>query len=772
MNITESIANFILSHESQDDRFERFCNQLVGDLEGGAVVLSTSRSWDLGRDGSVRARSGSIYTCCSLSGRVDSKARKDIKRLTTKTKQIDRIYFCSSQDLGESKRDQIEEELRTLVPEGSTINVYGRSQLGEIAASRQSLFLLFYKKEVEDCLAIISNVSSNEGAEADVFGLALATAGHESSDVIRRELYKATIRQILADGKPRNVAECAHSLSSIFRLNKVVSDSAISYQLGYLESEGQVTLASGRYGLTERGREELNNQEVAAVDKLLVGRQRIREEVERKIGHKLSDAHFERIWAVAQERMAHFFFLRGKEMLSLVSRIVEPEEGLGDLPDDNAPLFFVDELAAAVAETSSSSDQKEELRQAFIDLFEGASGAAFEWLLEICIGFVALCSLGVEAETGRALESVFRKTSLVFDTDVVLSLLGEGEPGHEGVLAIVQRWKILGGGIWVAKGVLEELAYHAWIAENDFQEVIGWIPGTPADRLDLIENALVRSFAELLAKKKARRNQWRQYIGQFKGDHKYDTSRVEAFLRENYSFRVLPAASDIEKDLEQKAKEFFLRIPRHKDTDPAIIEDKARRDSTLYAAIHRHIREARERDLECGCLLVSSARRMLLIERAGREFGEPDMVVSIGGMLSLLSLVPGVSVGIGAMKAFLFDARRPVFSGPLERLLLRVIRESQEVEMPWAKRGLLVREFRKRLVEDAKNAGEYYRRREDRRDLEEKALSEEALPRTAEILRSSLDAVASQTKLKEENYRLARLVESLREEVDRYKRTR
>ena len=81
--LTVPISTAIIGQERYPTRFEKFCNALIGELEGGVPVVSTSASWDLGRDGRAQTPRGTIYTCCSLRDDVDEKALDDVRRLLT-----------------------------------------------------------------------------------------------------------------------------------------------------------------------------------------------------------------------------------------------------------------------------------------------------------------------------------------------------------------------------------------------------------------------------------------------------------------------------------------------------------------------------------------------------------------------------------------------------------------------------------------------------------------------------------------------------------------
>ena len=81
MSLTQAITRSVIEQEEYDRRFERFCNALVSEMEGGAAILNTSASWDLGKDGRSLKAHGNIFICSSLSDLVDDKAVTDIKRL-------------------------------------------------------------------------------------------------------------------------------------------------------------------------------------------------------------------------------------------------------------------------------------------------------------------------------------------------------------------------------------------------------------------------------------------------------------------------------------------------------------------------------------------------------------------------------------------------------------------------------------------------------------------------------------------------------------------
>src|ERR1700690_4332998 len=71
MSLTQAITRSVLAQEEYDRRFEKFCNAIVSEIEGGATILNTSASWDLGKDGRSLKAHGNIFTCSSLTDLVD-----------------------------------------------------------------------------------------------------------------------------------------------------------------------------------------------------------------------------------------------------------------------------------------------------------------------------------------------------------------------------------------------------------------------------------------------------------------------------------------------------------------------------------------------------------------------------------------------------------------------------------------------------------------------------------------------------------------------------
>jgi hypothetical protein len=770
------MALSIIRADLRDDRFERFCNDIVGVLEGGIHVLLTSRSWDKGRDGRAETSTITVYVMTSLSDDVDGKSERDARRLKESARPAEAVYFCSSQSLSEKRCDEIAGQLREILGTENKVVVLGAGQLADVVGQSPAVFIEHYGQEFDGLMAMLRKSIDEPVRDDGSLRLALMSIAGETSEEVRDSLYGNVIRTALKT-RPSNTAECAKHVSDQFRLHRVLPVEAIERHLEILLAEGDVSLnLERRYELTVAGKEKLAAQELAAVDALRQGRDVIQRHLERSLGHSLTNDHFNRIWDIVREKLASAFFDRGLQLVTQVGFMVKRAAGSEAIGDDR-PLCFLPALADAVANTSSSASQQDELRLAIRDMFEEPESETFNWLARLCASYVGLCTLGLEAQSGQALAAVLSKVDLVLDTDIVLSLLCEGEPNHAAMNELVKKWRALGGEVMVSEEVLHEVAHHAVIADREYRHVSHWLPGERReDRLRWIDNAFVRAFAELLAQRRIPREHWRKYIDQYAPAGKADLGRIAELLVQDYGIRELPPPTKMEEDVAKSARKLLVQRAEKSFNGERlrIAIDKAERDASLYAAIvHRH-RMARKNDPDRSCILVSSARRLAEVEQRLHIMGEPQLVLSSGSVFYMLSLVPGVSIGVTAMQTLLFEVHKQ-FSGDVDRTLMRAVHESCEVSLPWARRQTVVRDIKKRVFESARRsaaaAGTRLQDTEgERARVMSDALTEANAPELATIIRDALDQVVVDRRLERENQELRATVETLRAELVRRKK--
>ena len=182
-----TVSQAVLAIEGNDGRFEAFCRDVVSTIEGGAIIFSTSKSWDLGRDGVGAGGARGIYVCASLRDDVDLKTFEDLQRITSTTTPIKHIYFCSSQKLSEHRRSQIENQLADETDYTFEVTCIGSTQLTEAASRDPGLFEKYYGAEVHGALRAISP-DPDDDTEVTGLRLALIAGAGDNSVEIRDKL--------------------------------------------------------------------------------------------------------------------------------------------------------------------------------------------------------------------------------------------------------------------------------------------------------------------------------------------------------------------------------------------------------------------------------------------------------------------------------------------------------------------------------------------------------------------------------------------------------
>ena len=399
----------------------------------------------------------------------------------------------------------------------------------------------------------------------------------------------------------------------------------------------------------------------------------------------------DRMWNAVRDRLATLFYERGREVLLQISTLLGEETD--HTPQDT---HLVVSLADAAAGAFEHPDQQAEVRTAIRDIVLAGEADTVHWLTRAAYGFVCACAMGLEDRTRAALEDVVGRTALVFDTDVVLSYLSPDEPAHIAAKAIRDRWRSLGGRVFISEEVASEVAYHAWIAQTDASHYGPHLLKTPLDRQILSRNAFVRGFASLLAAGKARQNQWSAWIAQYRGKERHDSAVTRRTLTQDHSFGILPAPSGEYRTLAKSARDYLSDQERHvPDPDPKdeheshIRRDKAKRDASLFASTVQLRERTNESDTGGSTFLLSSSTRFRRLEQRLRP-NDGSLVLTIPAALYLLSMAPERGLGLTALKGFIFDETWQERVSDFHLSALRVVRSSKEIDMPWAKRRSLL----------------------------------------------------------------------------------
>jgi hypothetical protein len=696
-----AIAEIILENERSDYRFETFTREICGKHEGIDFV-PTSQSWDRGRDArsTVPGRgSHRNLICATLNRDVNAKVEADLLRLTA-TSSPDRLIYCSSQKLSEEKVDEITKIIKRHIPSGSLL-VLGGIQLGALAEKYAEIFDKHYRAEIQairsTILAAPSDTQTTRGLR-----LALIAFGSDEAATLRHEILGASVLEFFADGKTHTVRQFAEVFSKDLGLPRPLRPELVAKIVAEEDRSGTIKREGDSWAITEFGREQLKARPVQAATHLLEGRQLVRERLEGLIGKKISDLQYEQLWSGLLDFLGGLFYQNGLAVIRAVEQFLL---GTRDTTTEEPDLrgLLIDGIKRIVS-VVQVPDLRESIGLAILDMLTERSGPAFDWFTKVAERFVILCSLGLEATSGDEIRQVLASHLIILDSDIILSYLCDGEVDHRRSRDLLSWWLQLGGRLLVSPVVLEEVAYHAWISERDFQEteyLLGKLQKYELTRY--IRSAFVRTYHTL--EKTASR--WSTYIGQFRGNAKGDYSKILSILRQRLKVETLPETYD--DKLRKQLTDFLMSSAREVYKESEQLEDisyKVDRDGRLMASIAT-ARTSQERMAGGGpIVLLSSSHQLRRAENHFRQqFGDARVLLSIGALSYLLSLVPDAGLGADSLRRALFEFGASAHLRDSERRALRIIRATETYDIPWAERRLLEANLTAAIRSEAEKRG-------------------------------------------------------------------
>ncbi len=742
MALLPGILEALFSNEHNDLRFEQVCLDLYRAAEGINLV-PTSRSWDMGRDGRSISISGtgkalSEILCATLSTSLNEKIEKDIRRLS-KTTLTKAIVYCSSRPLSEKACDDIEAKIRDLAPSVESVRVLGQIQLIHLSLRNEMVIQNHYPAEIHTVeQALLRRPDLSEGPEKIGLRLALMTQTGDDAFELRNDLSRRLVLECLDAEGTQNPGDIAVKISNQLHLGQAISIHYIRQILSQLHSDNLINIQNGAAQLTPVGADFLKIIPSSASSKLLEGRSTIRIAIKKLSGHELLDTHYERLWDTLQDGLSDLFYHHGDAIIRMVGSLISGEEA--EVRIEARELF--DRLAARVLPLFTDQDQGKEVQQAILDMFCEKESDAFEWLTHICSVYVMMCSLGFEAFSSEQISRVLTTFQMIADTDVVISLVCEEEKNSYEVSRIINGWRALGGKLLMAIPVLEEVAYHAWISKYDYATMGNQLPHLSDDNTEhLIGNAFVRTFKRLAYDQRKIRH-WDQYINQFRGDSKYDYSRIMEILREDYGFKHLPDAEEKYGSFSAKIEKFMKKSACKRydceldDLDENTV-DKLHRDAKVIASLKAAREASRQGGIPSIISILSSAKLMKEVDNAFRQdFGKPDAVVSTAVLGCLLILTPDIKMGLQTLRGVLFDLDLVSRMSRLEQYALRLIHASKEFDIHWSRRVSVRRELSEKLYTEAQSRGEKVS------DIRQRVIASEDPTYSAKMVVDTMDRMA------------------------------
>ena len=702
----------ILQLEQNDVRFEAFATDLVSTLEG-QPVLSTSQSWDLGRDGRGYGARRGVWVLTTLRADPD-KALQDASRLKSTHAPINHIYYVAPRAISEQVLDNHRRAIREVVGGTVIVDPLGRPQIVALVSSGKDG--LAFRRHYAGELASITNVLAQDASEPQShhLELALCTFGAKDTRELRAALSSRLILRLL-EARNCSVGDLADGAAKVLGV-PAFSRATVQHYCGVLGKLGHIAERRSLYEITDEGRQAIAAGDEGVVQRGLSGRKAVRRAVEESLGNAIPEQQWTHLWTDIQKGLAYAFYVRGKEVLDVISHLVDGDtsvEQRGILA-----LLITDVLRKSI-EDHAAAPHRPQLLRAFQDAFlPGDKHGAFEWLASVAGRFAATCTLGLSPDILSTLAQTLRRMRFFADTDVVVSYLCAHEPSNAAASAILGLSKRLGNRMLITDAVVEETARHAMKAYTDYRVRVSPIQ-RPLNWWEIadLESAFTREFEYLRTEGKVKAARWSQFIARYAGPENYsrmrytpDTSKMRSILNaEGFGIRS-PGTRDVEWEERQEAIEKVIyeeSKKRHPDARRDVMKDKSRIDAEMLMTVADVVAGAQSQGAGEQYLIISSAVRLRQLPRGVRaHLRDIPEVISLAEAASMAALLPDQPIALQALHAFLFEDRIGRTLGGLEARLLRIVREASSVVLPGATRGVLQEEFASVIVRESKLTGE------------------------------------------------------------------
>lgn len=707
--VSEAIANQILRHEINAFRFERFCLDLFSAIDG-VQYSPTSVSWDLGIDGRTdeTSRVGvDSVLCASLVSRVSDKAGNDIGRCLTSVSPKN-LRFCSSQAMSEHARTGIEAELRRRFESIESLRLAGLEQIVAYSSSNPDTFLRWYGADVANIRDLLASGDGDSESDARA-GLRVALTTQLDGDLsgLRRRTLEALILDSLeAGGGELSQNSLASAVSQRLHLGRAIAPAYLTEAVEVLATAGQVSREADLVVVTAEGKSAIEERAATGIETTTRGRSLLTQSMRATTGITLSPQDESSLWQIVSDNLAVLFFEQGIDITNAIGSLLRAS----GVERESKPLRDgIDEIASRIAGLFQG-ESGEILAQGFVDVSLDRESDWFKWMGDVAVAYVAMCSLGLEPKSQTEVRERVIRIRLILDTDVALSLLAESEPNHAVVSDLVKRWNEVGGQVLITRSVCEEVAYHAWISEVEMRQMFDQLLHLDGlEARQLLNNVFVRSFRRkaIDGEVKPRRKWWHQYVSAFRGKTERDPTNVLLELKDRGVFETQaePLTSEGLKTWGKQINEQRLGASGLRSVERARrIADLSAVDAQLLYTIE--CQQSGESSDTGHPVLVSSSTLLRSVASLRRKPNSLDLVVPIGVVAFLVSLLPGVRFGLAGLQKTIYSPGFQEPLPPLERIALRVARQSDEYSVSYSSRRVLRRHLDTSIAKEAAQRGQ------------------------------------------------------------------
>lgn len=609
MSLLPGVIQAVLDAEDTSLKFEGFCIGLCSKVYGISIV-PTSKTWDRGRDGRAvlsQLRGIVPVLCVSLRKDIEKKVEEDISRIA-ETTETNSVIYCSSQNITEDKIDKITKRIFELYPGLQSVQVLGQSQLLTLIDRNEEIFTAHYAAEIANVeRALLLKPAISPDIKEIGLRLALCTQVGENANELRQELIRCLVLYSLNSEDARTPKQLASTITAELRLPRALSPEYIGTILEKLSGDKLIHISDNTANITQNGQDYITDLPKHAGVRLLEGRSAVREAIKTLSGHTIDDSQYTRLWEIFQDGITQVFYAQGLSIVRVIRSVLADEltvEGKQDV------VFSMENLADRITTIFTNPTLAQEIRQSIIDMFFEKGSKAFDWLTQICSVYVMMCSLGLEELSSQQIIKVLSTYHVIPDSDIIISLLCEGENNHEDVVRIIHGWNAIGGKLFVTTPVLEEVAYHAWNGDYDYSNFgVNLSKISDYDAEHVIDNAFVRTFRKVAGKNTAPKN-WNSFIANYRGARETDYSRIMDILEDEFSFKML--SESVDEDSAKFTKEvadFIIgRVSEYRKTEIESLDSgvigKAQRDGRLISVVNaeRQLRKD-QRDFTTSCII-------------------------------------------------------------------------------------------------------------------------------------------------------------------------
>jgi hypothetical protein len=454
----------------------------------------------------------------------------------------------------------------------------------------------------------------------------------------------------LADRKRYEVRQLCEAISAELRLNRVVDESFIGPQLSQLVLKNFVSKDREHHVISELGSRALELLIEAGRNEILDQKASFINEFRQRVTSLSNDKlNLDILWTRLTDALCRLLMDSG---MRVVREILGSTESLHER---EATQTLLRDVALSALPFGVPLKRAMEVANAVFSLLTQQTNFR-RWLTDVASTFVSLCSLGLHPASQREMLARMENWLVVIDTHLVLSFICEAEHDHESVRKVLAAWTRLNRRIATCDAVLEEVAYHAFAASRDFNNL--WDTGeirAAAEDSSVIKNAFIRAF---LRKSQGQlgHTRWQRYIFNYLGKTKFDGSKLWKIVTSR-GWDVCNTEDLTEDDLD----DLLTYHPQKSKPSPSVISSNGRvevrkRSEWDVRLVHACCNEADRLSAKGGSVMVMSRSSAVaeIIAKSGAE----QRGVSISSVASLgyaMALTPGLSVSLPDVQELLLQ---------------------------------------------------------------------------------------------------------------------